>query len=55
MKKHTLSSLQAIENYVGGRDHSTVIHAIMKVEANIKKTEFLEQKIKKLEHDIQNL
>ena len=55
MKKHTISSLQAIGNYVGGRDHSTVIHAIMKVESNLEKNQVMQQKIKLLEQDIQNV
>lgn len=52
MKKHTISSLQAIGNYIGGRDHSTVIHAIMKVEAKIKDNPTIKQKIKMIEQDI---
>ena len=34
-RKHTSSSLKAIGNYYGGRDHSTVIHAITTVENGI--------------------
>lgn len=52
MKKHTISSLSAIGNYIGGRDHSTVIHAVMKVEAKLKSNKALEQKIKIIERDI---
>lgn len=55
MKKHTISSLQAIGNYIGGRDHSTVIHAIMKVEKNLNENPSFEQKIKTIEQDIQNI
>jgi chromosomal replication initiator protein len=55
MKKHTISSLQAIGSYVGGRDHSTVIHSIMKIEANLKENTIFQQKIKRLEQDIQNI
>jgi len=52
MKKHTISSLQAIGNYIGGRDHSTVIHAIMKIESIIEENRALKQKIKVIEQDI---
>jgi len=52
MKKHTISSLQAIGNYIGGRDHSTVIHAIMKIEAKLKENIPLKQKIKMIEQDV---
>jgi len=55
MKKHTISSLQTIGNYVGGRDHSTVIHAVMKVEAKLEENQTLKQKIKTIEQDIQML
>lgn len=52
MKKHTLASLQAIGNYIGGRDHSTVIHAITKVEASLGKNPELYLKIKALEQEM---
>jgi len=52
MKKHTISSLKAIGNYIGGRDHSTVIHAIMKVESKLEANKALQQKIKSIEQDI---
>lgn len=55
MKKHTISSLQAIGNYVGGRDHSTVIHAITKVESGLDENQILRRRIKLLEQDIQNV
>lgn len=53
MKKHSISSLQAIGNYVGGRDHSTVIHAIGKVEIRLENDTTVGQKIKAIEQDIQ--
>ena len=52
MKKHTISSLQAIGNYVGGRDHSTVIHAIMKIEKQLETNTPLKQKLKMIEQDV---
>ncbi|MCK4517403.1 chromosomal replication initiator protein DnaA, partial [Candidatus Babeliales bacterium] len=52
MKKHTISSLQAIGNYIGGRDHSTVIHAIGKIKEYIDDDRILESKVKMIEQDI---
>jgi len=52
MKKHTISSLQAIGNYIGGRDHSTVIHAIGKIKEYIDNDRILESKVKTIEQDI---
>jgi chromosomal replication initiator protein len=52
MKKHTISSLQAIGNYIGGRDHSTVIHAIMKIEKQLEANVTLQQKVKMIEQDV---
>jgi len=45
-------SLQIIGSYVGGRDHSTVIHAIGKVEAMLAGDPTLGIKIKAMEQDI---
>ncbi len=52
MKKLSYCSLQVIGSYIGGRDHSTVIHAIGKVEALIKQDPSFAQKLKTIEHDI---
>jgi chromosomal replication initiator protein len=52
MKKHTISSLQTIGNYVGGRDHSTVIHAIAKIEKQLENNVTLQQKVKMIEQEI---
>ncbi len=52
MKKLTLHSLQTIGKYVGGRDHSTVIHAIGKVESRLKYEHAFSQKIKLIEQEI---
>jgi chromosomal replication initiator protein len=52
LKKHTLNSLQTIGSFVGGRDHSTVIHAISKVENIIETNEYMAKKIKIIEQDI---
>lgn len=52
MKKTTFCSLQAIGSFVGGRDHSTVIHAITKIENLINEDASFAQKIKALEQEI---
>lgn len=52
MKKTTFCSLQAIGSFVGGRDHSTVIHAITKIEQLINEDPSFAQKIKALEQEI---
>jgi chromosomal replication initiator protein len=52
MKKLTYNSLQSIGTMIGGRDHSTVIHAIQKVEAMMADDKHFEAKIKQLEHEI---
>jgi chromosomal replication initiator protein len=55
MKKLSFSSLQAIGGFIGGRDHSTVIHAIERIEALIKSDHIFEQKIKSLENRLQSI
>lgn len=52
MKKLTLCSLQIIGKFMGGRDHSTVIHALTKVEKMIKSDHHFSQKTKMIEQDI---
>ncbi len=52
MKKLTISSLQTIGSFIGGRDHSTVIHAITKVESMIKDEKELAQKLRMIEQEI---
>lgn len=52
MKKLTFSSLQAIGSFVGGRDHSTVIHAVSKVETLLKKDPELTKRLKIIEQKI---
>lgn len=52
MKKLTLHSLQIIGKSVGGRDHSTVIHAIGKVEHRLKFDHDFSQKVKQIEQEI---
>ena len=52
MKKLTYSPLQVIGEYVGNRNHSTVIHALGKVEQMIKQDTHLAEKITAIEHEI---
>jgi chromosomal replication initiator protein len=52
MKKLTISSLQTIGSFIGGRDHSTVIHAITKVEGMMKDEKELAQKLRMIEQEI---
>lgn len=52
MKKLTFNSFQTIGTIIGGRDHSTVIHAVQKVEAMAAIDKHFEAKIKQLEHEI---
>jgi chromosomal replication initiator protein len=52
MKKLTSCSLQVIGSFVGSRDHSTVIHAISKVEVIVKQDSDLSKKLKMIEQEI---
>lgn len=52
MKKMSYCSLQVIGNYVGGRDHSTVIHAISRVENMTEQDQGFAMKLKVIEQDI---
>lgn len=52
MKKMSACSLQVIGNYVGGRDHSTVIHSISKIEALLPHDAQLTAKLKAIEQEI---
>lgn len=52
MKKFTFNSLQSIGDYIGGRDHSTVIHAIGKVEEMIKSDPEFAHNLKTIEQKL---
>lgn len=52
MKKLTSSSLQTIGSFIGGRDHSTVIHAITKVESMLHEEKDLAQKLRQIEQEV---
>lgn len=52
MKSLTDKSLRDIGDFFGGRDHSTVMHALEKVEEQIKRQPELQQKLRRLEEEI---
>lgn len=52
MKKHSFASLQVIGNFVGGRNHSTVIHALGKMEQMIKEDQGFAYKLTAIDQDI---
>ncbi len=54
MKKVTDKSLRDIGEFLGGRDHSTVMHALSKIDQQCKSDSDFENRIKKMEHDILN-
>lgn len=54
LKKMTDKSLRDIGDYLGGRDHSTVMHAVNKVEELMSMDQDLQNKIKQIEIDIVN-
>ena len=49
VKQFTNKSLRDIGNLFGGRDHSTVMHALQKVDILLKENKPLEEKIRKME------
>ena len=52
MKKLTDKSLRDIGGFLGGRDHSTVMHGLQKIEWQLKTNKELAEQIKKLEIEI---
>ncbi|MFH1644517.1 MAG: chromosomal replication initiator protein DnaA [bacterium] len=52
MKKTTYLSLKTIGDFIGGRDHSTVIHAITKVEKQLESDSSFAKKLKLLEEEV---
>ena len=54
MKKMSYCSLQVIGSYIGGRDHSTVIHGINKVESLLANDQTFAQKLTIIEQEILN-
>jgi chromosomal replication initiator protein len=52
MKKLTFCSLQVIGEFIGKRDHSTVLHAITKIESLLDSDKAFAQKISAIEQEI---
>ena len=52
MKQHAMCSLQAIGSFIGGRDHSTVIHAIDKMEKKRETDPLFDQELRSIEQEI---
>lgn len=55
MKKFTNKSLRDIGLFLGGRDHSTIVHACNKIEQAIAYDEHFAQKVRLLERDITHM
>lgn len=55
MKKLTNKSLRDIGAFLGGRDHSTVMHALSKVESYLESHPDFKDKLHKLENEISHL
>ncbi|MGN6135756.1 MAG: helix-turn-helix domain-containing protein, partial [Aureliella sp.] len=51
-RRLTSSSLQAIGDYFGGRDHSTILHACRKLEESLPSDPELSQALLELEHEL---
>lgn len=52
MKKLTDKSLRDIGNFLGGRDHSTVMHAVQRIEEALVDAPEMQARIKRIEDDI---
>lgn len=52
MKKHTNKSLRDIGLFLGGRDHSTIVHAYSKIEQELMGDQCFAQKVQMLEKEI---
>jgi len=52
MKKLTQQSLRDIGNFLGGRDHSTVMHGLQKIEDEIHTNADLKKTMQQIEREI---
>jgi chromosomal replication initiator protein len=52
MKKLTNKSFREIGDFLGGRDHTTVMHALDKIEKHLQKDEEFSRTVKKIEQEI---
>jgi chromosomal replication initiator protein len=55
IKKHQDKSLVEIGRLMGGKDHTTVINAIRRIDANLQKDSDLKRSIEDLEVRIHNI
>jgi chromosomal replication initiator protein len=53
-KKLTLNSLPKIGAYIGGRDHTTVLHGVRKIEAKLQEDADLQETVSALEKKIRS-
>jgi chromosomal replication initiator protein len=51
-RRHTRFSLEEIGGYFGGRDHTTVMHAIKTVNAKKSSNDQLDQDLVRLQHQL---
>ena len=51
-RRHTRFSLEEIGGYFGGRDHTTVMHAIRAIEARRKTDDRFSDEVERIEHDL---
>ena len=52
MKRTTEKSLRDIGHFLGGRDHSTVMHALGKIEQHIEQYPTFLETLRRMERDI---
>ena len=55
IKQHTNRTLPDIGRRIGGRDHTTVLYAVRKIEAEIKVNAILAEQIKKIDATIEEM
>jgi chromosomal replication initiator protein len=51
-RRHTRYSLEEIGGYFGGRDHTTVLHAVRTIEADCKEDRDVANQLTHLEHQL---
>jgi chromosomal replication initiator protein len=53
-RRHTRYSLEEIGGYFGGRDHTTVLHAVRTIDADIKDDREIAEQLAHLESQLTN-
>jgi len=51
-RKHTKASFQTIGHYLGGRDHTTIMHGVRQVEKQLKKSAEFRAQMDELENKV---